>query len=88
MKHILFSGLSVATIFAWMVAPASADSQSPTRFNNGRAMDTVELSKSVSDGPTRFSDGRASEGPTRFNDGNMSDGPTRFNDGNLIDADK
>lgn len=86
MKRVLFSGLSVLALSMLAIAPVEASTQSPTRFNDGRAVETVELTKSTSEGPTRFSDGRATEGPTRFNDGRASEGPTRFNDGRLVDS--
>lgn len=71
MKRILFCGLTVLAATAWTSAHAEASMEPPTRFNDGRAVDTIELAKSTSEGPTRFSDGRASEGPTRFNDGRL-----------------
>jgi hypothetical protein len=71
MKRVLFSGLSVLALSMLAIAPVEASTQSPTRFNDGRAVESSLLKGRESHGPTRFNDGRASEGPTRFNDGRL-----------------
>lgn len=86
MKRILLSGLSVLAVSAWAIAPASASTESPTRFNDGRAVDSVLVKGRTSDGPTIFNDGQATESHTRFNDGNADESPTRFNDGRLVQS--
>lgn len=86
MKRILLSGLSVLAVSAWAIAPASASTESPTRFNDGRAVDSVLVKGRTSDGPTIFNDGQATESHTRFNNGRVFDGPTRFNDGNADES--